>query len=206
MGNCLPKKKKRHDIDAAITGLQEALAVRTAAHQLAKTSLKDVEQNIRDTLAHNGNDKNALVLLVAKRNMAQGQLDTATTHLVEANRRLAVAQEAKTHSIAQSITSKVLPHIAYSGAIADRELSTEEDTIENMMDYTTTLTSEATAGTSELMAKATEEAEKYMKQHEEQEQQQVNDLPEPPAGAYRPTTSINRRIVVADTNVCYSTV
>jgi hypothetical protein len=172
MGNCLPKKKKRMNIDEAITYLEEALNVRLQARNAAQTSVEEIQKEIQATRAQVPSDESNLLVLYARQQLAKEQLATATLHLIDSERRLALVKETKTNSTAQAITLKAYPHLTHTGTTADKE-NQQDSRMDDLLDYTTTLSQDASLATSELMAKASEEMKKH---NTEQQQQQENTV------------------------------
>jgi hypothetical protein len=172
------------DIDEAIHHLDELVAVRTETHNLTKTSLADTESKIRSSIA-GGSAQNVtdLALLYARKEMVEKQLHTATSFLLDAQRKLELAKEAKVNMQAQSILRKAQPHIHHTGSMADTEINATDNKFEEMSEYTSTLSSEAVAETSDIMARAMEEATKthtHAQQNNPSSEQSIDTLADPP--------------------------
>jgi hypothetical protein len=183
MGNCLPRKKKRQTLDEMIVSLTETEALRTAHYNSVKDSLDQASAKIREGLV-NGADLNEMTLLYASQRLFKTEAEGALRLLITARSHVLTAKSAKTHEAVLLLTHGMnSPHDAMR---ADRELDQNNKMIDDLTDYSHTITNETGTEVDSVIASAASDAmratnkEKTKGKEEEEEGYDMSSLPIPP--------------------------
>jgi hypothetical protein len=192
MGNCLPKKKRKVNIDETIRTYETAVSMREQSYNSTKTSLDQTRMEITDKLLHDV-DTHDMTLLIAKRNALQRDTDIAMRLLLAARNNLMLAKNAKIHAEVQSLMATTIPN-----GFTDEHVDIMAG-VDDLSDYTSAVTDETSQNVESSINAAMEETLKYKKEKEKETQmvEQIQDLP------LRRKTTTTRTL--GDTHV-YSTV